>query len=221
MKILALLIIPVSIFVSQGTSRGLKSLVCDADSDCFYAPEDSLRPAYYPALIILTCTGATPKDLDSIADIADSLHWLFATCHKSKNHRSIYLNDNDIMKTYEKLTRDYPTDVAQVYIYGFSGMGVQAMVELFWHPKNFRGVIAVCAHKGAMSFVKWPKLNDKLIYLISRKKDWNLDDNRQMDNQFKLNNISDTLVITPGKHTPPGHQELLDACSWLSDNANQ
>ena len=193
-----------------------ENIFCDADLDCFYIPA-GLRGSgeYFPALIILSCTGATSKDLDSVCYIADSLRMVFATCHKSKNRRDIFLNDKDIMNTYEKLVRDYPVDGSQVFIYGFSGQGVQVLMELFNNPKSFRGVIAACAHKGTMSMAKWQELGDKSIYLISREKDWNLADNRQIHSQFQLNNIQDTLVITPGEHVPANPKELFNACFWL------
>jgi predicted peptidase len=58
---------------------------------------------------------------------------------------------------------------SRIFIYGFSGMGVQALMTLFRHPQNFRCTIAVCCHGGAMSFARWDELNDKIVYLISRE----------------------------------------------------
>lgn len=195
-------------------------IVCDADSDCFYVPQDSLTPIH-PALIVLSCTGATAEDLDSILHIADSLNIILSTCHKSMNRRGVYLNDEDIMRTYEKLIREYPVDVSRIFLYGFSGMAVQALVTLFWHTPQFRGVIAVCGHKGAMQFAEWSGLSDKYIYLISREKDWNSGDNQLMHSQFRNRAIGDTLIITHGEHTPLSKEELLNACIWLLKKTEQ
>ena len=191
-----------------------ENIVCDADSDCFYVPKDSVT-SVHSALIVLSCTGATAEDLDSVLFIADSLDIILSTCHKSMNRRGVYLNDEDIMRTYEKLIREYPVDVSRVFLYGFSGMAVQALVTLFWHTPQFRGVIAVCGHRGAMQFAEWRELSDKYIYLISREKDWNLGDNQLMHSQFRHCTIGDTLIITHGEHMPVTKEELLDASIWL------
>lgn len=159
-------------------------VVCDVDSDCFYAPAISNASGYYPALLVLSCTGATAEDLDSITYIADTLHMIVATCHESRSHRDSHLNDQAIMKTYEKLVRNFDVDSSRIFIYGFSGMGVQALLSMFLHRQNFRGVVAVCAHKGAMDNARRNRLANLFIYLMSREKDWNLDDNRQMHVQF-------------------------------------
>jgi hypothetical protein len=198
--------------------------ICDADSDWFYLPPSlspdstsDIQPVLSPALIILSCTGAGRADLDSLAFIADSLHLVLATCHASKNHRSANLNDADIMKTIEKLLTKYPVDASRVYIYGFSGQGVQAMMALFKHPDVFHGLVSACGHAGALSMVKWQVLGKggKAIYLISRKKDWNLEQNRYLDDLFRANNIRDTLVILKGEHSPPPAKEVFRACQWL------
>ncbi len=190
-------------------------IICDADSDCFYKSVNANTSGYYPALLVLSCTGATAEDLDSITFVADSLKMIVATCHESRNHRAGHLNDQDIMKTYEKLVRNFNVDLSRVFIYGFSGMGVQALLSLFQHRQNFRGVVAVCAHKGALDYAECKELAGKGIYLISRENDWNLDDNRAMHIQFGYADLNDTLVITPGEHMPPNQKELLDACQWL------
>jgi hypothetical protein len=196
------------------------SIVCDADSDCFYVPKNANGRDYLAALIVLNCTGATAEDVDSLINVADSLHMIVATCHASRNHRDFFTNDQDIMKTYEKLVRDHNTDPLRVFIYGFSGMGVQAMMSLFLHAACFRGIFSVCAHKGAMSFAEGRELADRYIYLISREKDWNLDDNRQMHFQFEHQGVCDTLVVTSGEHMPASRKELLDACNWLLESTS-
>jgi predicted esterase len=207
----------ITTFVIFSWGRGV---YCDADSDCFYAPFDSVKAGEYcPALIYLSCTGATPKDLDSIKDLADSLGMIFLSCHKSRNHRDVTENDRDIMRTYEKLLRDYPVDPARIFIYGFSGQAVQAMLEIFIHPKDFRGIVAVCSHAGVLPLAKWSELGGKLIFLISRNEDWNLKDNQEMHRQFVANGVTDTLAVAPGPHGPPDHQELSGALRWLRDNS--
>jgi hypothetical protein len=195
-------------------------IVCDADSDCFYLPQYPIAEQYLPALVVLNCTGASAEDLMSLIPVADSLHMILATCHASMNHRDVFLNDQDIMETYGKLVRNYRCDMLRVFIYGFSGMGVQAMMSLFLHASNFRGVFAVCAHRGAMRFAEFRELEDNCFYLISRDKDWNLDDNRQMHSRFQQHGLCDTLVITIGEHVDAGQKELLDACIWLLKNTS-
>ena len=94
--------------VSLGAAGNMR---VDADSDCFYTPFDSAQAGqYYPALIILSCTGATRTDLDSIIPMADSLGIIAATCHASRNHRDIGVNDRDILSTHEKLVLENTVD---------------------------------------------------------------------------------------------------------------
>ncbi len=199
--------------------QGAENIVVDADSDCFYIPNAADTTKFLPGLIVLSCTGADAKDLDSLRPIADSLDIIMASCHKSKNHRSFKKNDNDIMATYEKLVRDYPVDIRRIFIYGFSGMGVQALAELFQHPEDFCGVVAVCAHKGCLNFFRPGKLKNRFIYLISRDKDWNLNDNISMKNLFHNYGIMDTLIVSPGEHSPPTNKELLNGLIWLIENS--
>ena len=196
-----------------------KSVYCDADSDCYYVPQkviNSNKPA--PALLYLSCTGAIKSDLDSIKFIADSLGWILFSCHQSRNHRDVMLNDKDIMKTYYKLIKNYKIDTMRIFIYGFSGQGVQSLMEMFLHPTKFRGVHTVCAHTGAMSLAKWSSLKGHLAFLISREKDWNLQQNYQIDQAFKINGVKDTLVITPGEHGIGDKYEIFRAVKWLRKN---
>ena len=169
-----------------------------------------------PALIYLDCGGATANNLDSIKIVGDSLKWVLASCHRSKNHRNSMLNDKDIVKTYQKLIKNYKVDSSRIFIYGFSGMGVQALMELFLHPEMFRGVVAVCAHTGAMGLARLENLKDNFIYLISRNQDWNLKENLLMHQEFQKNLIQDTLVITAGEHSIGDKNELLKAGIWLN-----
>lgn len=196
------------------------NLRVDPDSDCFYTPFDSAPAGQNcPALLILSCTGATRTDLDSIIPMADSLGILAATCRASRNHRDIGANDRDIMRTYEKLVRDYPVDPERIFIYGFSGQAVQALAELFNHPANFRGVVSVCGHAGAMPAAKMAELEGKLIYLISKEKDWNLKANREMYELFFTNGIPVELFIAPGEHAPAAAKDLFTALKWLAENS--
>jgi predicted esterase len=197
-----------------------QKIYCDADSDCYYVPPKVKKlNILAPALLYLDCGGATAKNLDSIKMVGDSLKWILASCHKSKNHRNSMLNDKDIVKTYQKLVKNYKVDSSRIFIYGFSGMGVQALMELFLHPEMFRGVVAVCAHTGAMGLAQLENLQDHLIYLISRSSDWNLEENLSMHQEFQQYQIPDTLVVTPGEHSIGDKSELLKACIWLNRNS--
>ncbi|MEO0092435.1 MAG: hypothetical protein ABIK61_06980 [candidate division WOR-3 bacterium] len=193
-----------------------KDVYCDADTDCFYVPPKILNiNKKVPALLYLSCTGAKKSDLDSIKFISDSLGWILFSCHKSRNHRDIWLNDKDIIKTYRKAIKKYPIDTTKVFIYGFSGQGVQALLEMFLHPNIFQGVIAECAHDQALPFARWSTLKNHLIYLVSRQNDWNLNANYRMHRKFQENGIKDTLVITPGEHSIGTAQDLYKAGQWL------
>jgi predicted esterase len=185
-----------------------------AQQDYFYVPKKLKTPA--PALIITSCTGATRKDLDSNKAVADSLGWVICTSAKTRNHRDAGFNDADIMKTYKTLVTKYPVDRSQIYIYGFSGQAVQALLAVFRHPTEFKGAVAICAHAGALPYADWESLKHKRLYLISRELDWNLLDNRKMHQSFLENGISDTLVITPGQHGPRTRRELFEGCRWLN-----
>jgi len=197
-----------------------QNIYCDVDSDCFYLSQRVKKSdKRLPALIYLDCGGATAKNLDSIKIVGDSLKWILASCHRSKNHRNSKLNDKDIVKTYRKLMNNYKVDSSRIFIYGFSGMGVQALMELFLHPEMFRGVVAVCAHSGAFPLARWESIKDNLVFLISRTKDWNLSENLQIHQGFQQHRVQDTLVINPGEHSIGNKFELLKACSWLNKNS--
>ncbi len=202
------------------TTSFTEKFICDVDSDCYYiTPKLNKSNLRVPALIYLSCVGATVKDLDSINIIGDSLNWILAACYKSRNHRNSILNDQDIIKTYQKLVKNYKVDTNRIFIYGFSGMGVQALMEVFLHPNKFRGAVAVCAHSQAFSLAYWENLNDNLFYLVSRKGDWNLSENLLMHQKLQEYRIRDTLVITQGEHNIGDKFELLKACIWLNNNS--
>jgi predicted esterase len=182
--------------------------------DRFYVPKNHNTKA--PALIITSCTGATKADLDSNKAVADSFGWIICTSAKTRNHRDPKLNDADIMKTYSTLVSKYQIDRSRVYLYGFSGQAVQAMMAVFLHPDKFKGAVAICAHAGAMPYANWAMLKDKHFYQISRERDWNLNDNKMMHQAFLENGVADTLVITPGPHGPKTRRELFEGCQWLN-----
>ncbi|MCU0607859.1 MAG: prolyl oligopeptidase family serine peptidase [Candidatus Edwardsbacteria bacterium] len=171
-----------------------------------------------PALIITSCSGATQADLDSNRAIADSLGWVLAACAGTRNHRPAEVNDRDIFATYLKLIANYPVDKSRVFIYGFSGQGAQALMEVCSHPELFRGAVAVCAPRGALPLARWETLSGRLVYLVTRQQDWNLMDNVEMHRRFQANGIRDTLVVTPGRHQPRDRRELFQACRWLDRN---
>ncbi len=196
------------------------NLAVDADSDCFYTPYDSAAAGRrYPALVYLSCTGATRADLDSLRWVADSLGLVLSACHQSRNHQDLSFNDFDIMITYEKLIRDYPVDRRRIFIYGFSGQAVQALYTVFRHPAQFRGAFAVCGHEGAMAQACMSEMNDNLFYLMSRQEDWNLKANHRIYNQFLTSGVRATLFIAPGSHGPPAVTDFRRALVWLLENS--
>jgi hypothetical protein len=208
------------IFLSLTINGLAKSVYCDSDTDCFYVPQKVInlgKPV--PALYYLSCTGAKKADIDSIKFIADSLGWIIFSCHATRNHRDVWTNDQDIMKTYQKAMNNYDIDPSRVFIYGFSGQGVQALMEMFLHPKAFRGVNTQCAHAQPLPLADWKTLGNHLVYLVSRNEDWNLDANYQLDGEFKKHGVRDTLVITPGQHGIGDGQELFRAAKWLKKNS--
>jgi predicted esterase len=196
-----------------------KSIYCDADTDCFYVPQKVIDAGKnVPALLYLSCTGAKQSDLDSIKFIGDSLGWILFSCHATRNHRDAMLNDQDIIKTYKKAIKQYLIDTNRVFIYGFSGQGVQAMLSMFLHPKLFRGIIAECAHTGALALAQWHTLQNNLAYSVTREKDWNLNHNYTLHQKFQEHGIRDTLVITPGEHSIGTAQDFYKAVKWLKKN---
>lgn len=192
------------------------SIVCDGDSDCYYLPAPvTVTKEKVPGLILLHCNGATNDDLDTLRFIGDSLGWILATCHASRNHRDIYRNDDAIVKTITKLLRSYPVDSNQIFLFGFSGQGVQALATMILHPELVRGVITVCAHQATLDLAIPELLNNHLVYLVTRNQDWNLMANYQMYLQFNSWAIACTLVVTPGEHSAGSRQEILSGCHWL------
>jgi len=194
----------------------VRSLSSQQTGDLFYVP--TKHTAQAPALIITSCTGATQADIDSNRAVADSFGWILATCAKTKNHQDAALNDQYVMATYQVLISKYQIDKSRVFIYGFSGQAVQALMEVFLHPELLRGAVAICAHAGALPLAQWETLAGRGFYLISRQKDWNLEDNKKMHQLFQANGLRDTLVITKGQHGPRDRFELFRGSKWLNRN---
>jgi len=199
-----------------------KGIVCDADSDCFYVPQQVAKAGgRVPALLILHCNGAVPRDLDTFRLIADSLGWVEATCHATRNHRSTDSNDVDIVRTMHKLLTHYPVDSSRLFLFGFSGQGVQALAEMFLHPDLVRGLVAVCPHSGALPLAVWDELPGHLVYLVTREKDWNRADNEKMYRLFNENGLLTELKMTPGEHGNGPASEVLAGCRWLNQAAGK
>jgi predicted esterase len=197
-----------------------KGIVCDADSDCFYVPARIAKSGgRVPALLVLHCNGAVPQDLDTFRLVADSLGWVAATCHAARNHRSTDSNDVDIVRTLHKLLRLALVDPSQIFLFGFSGQGVQALAELFLHPDLVRGVVAVCPHAAAVPLAVWEELQGHAVYLVTRKQDWNRVENEKMYWLFNENGVPTKLVTTPGEHGNGPASEVLAGCRWLSRNS--
>jgi len=197
-----------------------KGVVCDADSDCFHVPERVTEAGgRVPALLVLHCNGAVPKDLDTLRLIGDSLGWIEATCHATRNHRSMDSNDVDIVRTIHKLLTDYPVDSSRLFLFGFSGQGVQALATMFLHPDLVRGVVAVCPHSAAVPLAIWDELQGHFVYLVTRKQDWNRMESERMYQLLNENGVLTELVTTPGEHGNGPATEVLTGCRWLNQVA--
>ena len=197
-----------------------RGIVCDADSDCFYVPPQVAEAGgRVPALLILHCNGAVPKDLDTFRLVADSLGWIEATCHATRNHRSTDSNDVDVVNTIRKLLTRYPVDSNRLFLFGFSGQGVQALATLFLHPDLVRGVVAVCPHSAAVPLAVWEELQGHAIYLVTRKQDWSRAENEKMYQLFNENGILTELITTPGEHGNGPASEVLTGCRWLGQTS--
>jgi predicted esterase len=193
-----------------------KGIVCDPDSDCFYVPPRvAAAGGRVPALLILHCNGAVPRDLDTFRLIADSLGWVEATCHATRNHRSTDSNDVDIVRTIHKLLTRYPVDSSRLFLFGFSGQGVQALFTMFLHPDLVRGLVAVCPHSAAVPLAVWDELQGHLVYLVTRERDWNRADNEKMYRLFNENGVMTEIKTTPGEHGNGPASEVLAGCRWL------
>jgi predicted esterase len=197
-----------------------KGIACDTDSDCFYVPPPVAKARVpVPALLVLHCNGAVPRDLDTFRLVADSLGWVEATCHATRNHRSTDSNDVDIVHTLHKLLAQYPVDPKRVFVFGFSGQGVQALAAMFLHPDLVRGVVAVCPHAAAVPLAVWEELPEHLVYLVTREKDWNRADNEMMYRLFNENGVTTELETTSGEHGNGPASEVLTGCRWLSQES--
>ena len=207
----------IAVFSAAGASGAPKGYVCDADSDCYYVPKQvAAAGTRVPALLVLHCNGAVPKDLDTFRFIADSLGWVMATCHATRNHRSPDSNDVDIVRTIEKLLSQYPVDPSRLFLFGFSGQGVQALATMFLHPSLVRGLVAVCPHSAAVPLAVWEELRGHAVYLVTRGQDWNRAENEEMNRLFNENGVVTELITTPGEHGNGPATEVLVGCRWLS-----
>ena len=192
----------------------------DADSDCAYVPSVARQSGRrVPALLILSCVSAKPVDLDTCRMISDSLGWTLFTCHRTRNHRSSDSNHYDIVHTLRKLRRNPAVDTDRVFVFGFSGQGVQAMFTLFKEPELVRGIVAICPHAAAVPLADWPSLQGHLVYLVTRQQDWNRLDNEKMCQLFNENGLMTELAMTPGEHGPGPCTEVLTGCRWLDRNS--
>ncbi len=198
---------------APAAETGLARIVCDADSDCYYLPDSTAESM--PALVVLHCDGAVAADLDSMRLVGDSLGWALATCHATRNRRDLMLNDRDIVATIDKLLARYPVDPDRVFLFGYSGQGVQALATMFLHPAKVAGVAAVCAHGGALGLADWARLNRHHVHLVTREHDWNRGECEAMARLMEAQGIGIQLVVTPGKHDAGPRGELLEACRWL------
>ncbi len=211
-----------AILAGLSLAAGLpKGIVCDADTDCFYVPSRVANAGTrVPALLVLHCNGAVARDLDTFRLVADSLGWVEATCHATRNHRSGDSNDVDVVRTIHKLLTRYPVDSTRLFVYGFSGQGVQALATMFQHPDLVRGVVAVCPHAGAVPLAVWEELQGHFVYLLTRKQDWNRTDNEKMYRLFNDNGVRTQLITTPGEHGNGPATEVLAGCRWLKQVAD-
>jgi len=197
------------------------AIICDRDSDCFYIPAavKSLAPGTrVPALVILHCVGAKPIDVDTCHQIGDSLGWILASCHGSRNHRDTDSNDLDIVRTIQKLRAHPRVDSHRIFLFGFSAQGVQALATMFLHPELVRGTVTSCAHRAALPLAIWDRLVGNCAYLITRDRDWNRQDNELMYELFNFHLLRAQLVVTPGEHNPGSWREILAGCRWLERN---
>ncbi len=206
-----------------GFSAASSGVVCDADTDCFYVPDtvwqmietDTTR--LFPGLLVLHCNGAVQADLDSFRLVGDSLGWVMASCHATRNHRDMMKNDSDIVRTAGKLLENYPVDPDRLFVFGYSGQAVQALAAMFLHPELFRGVVATCGHDQALELAVWETLAQHYAYLVTRARDWNRVANEKMAQAFNSHGLVTELVVTPGEHCNGPRHEVLAGCRWLAN----
>ncbi|MBN2541962.1 prolyl oligopeptidase family serine peptidase [bacterium] len=169
-----------------------------------------------PLLIVLHCEGGTAQDIyDNIA-VAESLGWMLAVAKGPRNHRSTLLNTNDILNLADYLKEAYPVDPDKIFIFGFSGMGAQALYTVFDYPHLFAGAVSTCGHSGGLTNIQWDKAKNVCVYLITRQKDWNRQQNETMSRLFDSLDIRFRLEITPGEHEEGPPEECYRACEWLN-----
>jgi len=199
------------------TLLSASGLVCDPDTDCFYVPA-RLAAGRAPALLLLMCNGAVKADIDSFRFVADSLGWVMATCHRTRNHVDVEVNDAAVVRTTGKLLGRFPVDSGRVYLFGFSGQGVQGLASMYLHPDLFQGVAAVCAHAGVNELAVWEELAGHQVHLVTRTEDWNRTANDRMLAEFRSHGLAAQLEMTPGEHSAGPRAELLEAARWLDSS---
>lgn len=205
----------VLLLVVGSSVSGSVGVACDADGDCFYVPPAVVGESR-PALVVLHCDGAGWGDLDSFRLICDSLDGVVATCHASRNRRGLTLNDSAVTATARKLLAGYDVDSSRVFVFGYSGQGIQALAALFLHPDLYRGAVSVCGHRGSLGLAVFELLADRYVYLVTRVADWNRAENEMLAEVLVANGVPTRLVTTSGEHQPGSCAELLDACRWLA-----
>jgi predicted esterase len=127
----------------------------------------------------------------------------------------------DIVRTIHKLLTRYPVDSSRLFLFGFSGQGVQSLATMFLHPDLVRGLVAVCPHAAAVPLAVWEELQGHLVYLVTRKQDWNRADNEKMYRLFNENGVLTEIKTTPGEHGNGPAPEVLTGCRWLNQAAGK
>jgi hypothetical protein len=165
-----------------------------------------------PTLLYLSCTGGKEMDIDTSRAVFDSLGWNIAVCEGPRNRRDPFLNDQDIMKLIDNLSMRREVDPDSIYLYGFSGMGAQALGTALQYPHLFAGVLVQCAHQGVIREPDWNGACGLKVLLVSRDKDWNRPNNEMMARVFKNRGLCCTLTVTGGEHAIGDSRELLENC---------
>ncbi len=174
------------------------------------------REGKFPTLVYLDCNGGSAADFDTTRAIFDSLGWNVAVCKYAKNHRSAMENDSDVLTLVRGLINNPSVDYKRIVIYGFSGMGAQAIRVALRYPQYFGGVITQCAHHGGIEEPDWTNAAGMPIILISRTEDWNLEHNRNMLGMFEEAGLEAELIVTAGAHGIGDAKELYSACARMS-----
>lgn len=185
------------------------------DSSAVLIPENATYENPRALLVLLNCKGGTVQDIYTNVAVAETLRWFMASCKGPRNHRETALNEHDILNLVQYLCDAYPVDTNQVYIFGFSGMGAQALATACNNPMRFAGVISTCGHNAGLQDVDWDKASSLKFYLITREKDWNRVHNENLNSFFQGKGIRSWLLLTPGEHQEGPPQECYNGCRWM------